>query len=63
MSKNSQDYKTPDERTQELLRSTEDTLNKTGKTWDELAEVWRSSKGDRDEGKQNLLNQGFQILD
>jgi len=53
MSKNSQGYKTPDEKTQELLKDIEDNLsqNKGNTTWDGLAETWRSSQNNHDERK------------
>ena len=48
MNKDSKEYKTPEEKTQALLKDIETTLSqaKSEITWQKLTEVWRSNQKD-----------------
>ncbi len=53
MNTDSKEYKTPEEKTKDLLKNIETTLNqeKSDITWQQLTEAWRTNQKDFDDYK------------
>jgi hypothetical protein len=53
MNKDSEEYKTPEEKTKDLLKDIETTLSqdKSDITWQQLTEAWRVNKKDLNDSK------------